>query len=56
VVLTALVVVFLVRASRRAKAAKELLGGRFAGILTTDRWSSYRGVDTARRQLLPPYQ
>jgi transposase len=51
VAVTALVTVFAVRASRSAKAAKELLGEHFAGILTTDRWSSYRWVDTARRQL-----
>lgn len=51
VAVTALVTVFAVRVSRGAKAAKELLGERFAGILTTDRWSSYRWVDTARRQL-----
>jgi transposase len=48
---TAFVTVFLVRVSRGAKAAKDLLGERFAGILTTDRWASYNWVDAARRQL-----
>jgi transposase len=48
---TALVTVFLVRATRGAKAAKELLGDTFAGILTTDRWASYRWVAAERRQL-----
>ena len=48
---TAQVTVFLVRASRGAKAAKELLGESFAGILTTDRWASYNWVDASRRQL-----
>ena len=48
---TALVTVFLVRTRRNAKAAKELLGAAFAGILTTDRWASYNWVATERRQL-----
>ena len=48
---TALVTVFLVRVGRNTKAAKELLGETFSGILTTDRWGSYNWVDTARRQL-----
>jgi len=42
---------FLVRASRGAKVAKELLGAAFAGILVSDRWSAYSWVDVARRQL-----
>jgi len=42
---------FLIRASRGAKVAKELLGATFAGILVSDRWSAYAWVDTARRQL-----
>jgi transposase len=48
---TALVTVFVVRVSRGAKAAKELLGEAFCGILTTDRWASYNWVQAARRQL-----
>lgn len=43
--------VFLLRASRGAKVAKELLGSAFAGILISDRWSAYTWVDVARRQL-----
>jgi transposase len=42
---------FLIRTSRGAKVAKELLGAAFAGILVTDRWSAYAWVDVARRQL-----
>jgi transposase len=42
---------FLIRASRGAKVAKELLGAAFAGILISDRWSAYAWVDVARRQL-----
>lgn len=42
---------FLIRLSRGAKVAKELLGATFAGILISDRWSAYSWVDTARRQL-----
>lgn len=43
--------VFLIRASRGAQVAKELLGAAFSGILVTDRWSGYAWVDVARRQL-----
>jgi len=42
---------FLIRASRSAKVAQELLGAAFAGILVSDRWSGYAWVDTAHRQL-----
>jgi transposase len=42
---------FLIRARRSAKVAKELLGAAFAGILVSDRWSAYGWVDVARRQL-----
>lgn len=48
---TALVSVFLVRCSRGAKVAKELLGEKFKGILVSDRWPGYNWVDAARRQL-----
>jgi transposase len=48
---TSLVSVFLIRASRGAESAKELLGAAFAGILVSDRWSAYTWVDAARRQL-----
>jgi len=42
---------FVIRASRGAKVAQELLGPTFSGILVSDRWSAYAWVDTARRQL-----
>lgn len=48
---TSLVTVFLIRTSRAAKVAKELLGDKFAGILVSDRYSAYSWVDAARRQL-----
>jgi transposase len=34
------VAVFLIRPSRGAKVAKELLGEKFAGFLNSDRWGS----------------
>jgi transposase len=46
-----LVTVFLIRTSRGARAAKDLLGESFRGILTTDRWVSYSFVATTMRQL-----
>jgi len=51
VALTGHLALFLIRASRGAKVAKELLGEAFAGILVSDRWSAYAWVDLARRQL-----
>jgi len=48
---TACVTVFMIRFSRGAEAAKELLGEAFRGILVSDRWSAYNWVSTARRQL-----
>ncbi len=51
VVVTSLVTVFLIRASRGAKVAKELLGTSFRGVLTTDRWASYNWVASTMRQL-----
>lgn len=51
VAVTGLVTVFLVRTSRSAAAAKDLLGETFRGILISDRWSSYNWIDTSRRQL-----
>lgn len=41
VAVTAWVTVFVVRLSRGAKVAEELLGERFCGILVTERWSAY---------------
>jgi transposase len=45
------VTVFVVRRSRRAKVAQELLGERFWGWLVTDRWSAYTWYPSWRRQL-----
>lgn len=45
------VAVFLVRASRGAKVAMELLGEAFSGLLVSDRWAGYNWVATLRRQL-----
>ena len=49
--ITAHLAVFLIRTSRGAQVAKELLGATFAGILISDRWSAYAWVDVTRRQL-----
>ena len=46
-----LVTVFMVRASRGAVVAKELIGETFRGVLTTDRYASYSWVTPAMRQL-----
>lgn len=46
-----LVTVFLIHASRGAKAAKALLGEAFEGLLSTDRWASYNWVAATQRQL-----
>jgi transposase len=48
---TAHLALFLIRKSRGAKVAKELLGAAFRGILVSDRWHAYVWVDVARRQL-----
>jgi transposase len=48
---TAWVTVFVVRRSRSAKVAQELLGEQFWGYLVTDRWSAYTWYPTWRRQL-----
>jgi len=48
---TKLVAVFLVRSSRGAIVAKELLGAAFQGILVSDRWNGYNWVPAERRQL-----
>lgn len=48
---TAWVTVFVVRRSRSAKVAQELLGERFWGWLVTDRWSAYTWYPTWRRQV-----
>jgi len=48
---TAYVTVFVVRLSRRAKVAQELLGEPFWGWWVTDRWSAYTWYPSWRRQL-----
>jgi transposase len=48
---TGTLAVFLIRARRSTKVAKELLGAAFAGFLVSDRWRAYLWVDVARRQL-----
>ena len=48
--ITAHLALFLIRTSRGAKVAKELLGTAYAGILISDRWSAYAWVDVARRR------
>jgi transposase len=45
------VAVFLIRPSRGAEVAKELLGEKFAGYLNSDRWVGYDWVDILRRQI-----
>lgn len=51
VAVTTWVTVFLVRLSRGAKVAQELLGERFCGTLVTDRWSAYTWYPTRWRQI-----
>jgi transposase len=48
---TAYVTVFVVRLSRGAIVAHELLGERFWGWLVTDRWSAYTWYPVWRRQV-----
>jgi transposase len=48
---TAGVTVCVVRLSRRAAVAHELLGERFWGYVVTDRWSAYTWYPTWRRQV-----
>jgi transposase len=50
-VVTPLVTVFVVAASRGSGVIKGLLGEAFAGILGSDRWSAYGWLDLACRQL-----
>ena len=51
VAVTAWVTVFVVRRSRGAKVAQELLGERFCGTLVTDRWSASTWYPTRWRQV-----
>jgi transposase len=48
---TALVGVFIIRFSRAAAVAKELLGEGFQGRLVSDRWSAYEWVAAVYRQI-----
>ena len=48
---TALVSVFLVRASRGSKVVCELLGQTFKGVVGSDRWSAYSFLPLRRRQV-----
>jgi transposase len=50
-VVTPLATVFVIASSRGSQVIKGLLGGAFAGILGSDRWSAYAWLDLARRQL-----
>jgi transposase len=51
VAVTPWVTVFLIRLSRGAVVAKELLGEGFAGYLVSDRWSGYNWVELRQRQV-----
>ncbi len=51
VAVTTWVTVFVVRLSRGATVAQDLLGERFCGILVTDRWSAYTWYPTRWRQV-----
>jgi transposase len=51
VAVTAWVTVFVVRLSRGAKVAQEVLGEQLCGILVTDRWSAYTWYPTRWRQV-----
>ena len=48
---TPLVTVFMLAVTRGAKAAKQLLGETFEGILGSDRWGGYNWIDRERRQV-----
>lgn len=48
---TTWVSVFLIRCSRGAEVAKELLGENFRGWLVSDGWHAYTWVEVLRRQL-----
>jgi transposase len=51
VAVSGVVTVFLIRPSRGAKVAKELVGGGFAGHAVSDRWSAYLWLKSVLRQL-----
>jgi transposase len=51
VFIASLVAVFIIRPSRSAQVAKDFLGAKFKGILSTDRWSAYAWLAVIFRQL-----
>lgn len=51
VIVTQVGTMFLLRLSRGAQVAKELLSEAFGGIVGTDRWSGYNFLATERRQV-----
>jgi len=51
VAVTALVSVFLMRATRGSPGAKDLRGPTYGGIVGSDRWSGYTWIDPTQRQL-----
>jgi hypothetical protein len=48
---TTLVTVFVLVATRSAAGLKRLLGENFEGIVGSDRWSAYRGLNPLHRQI-----
>lgn len=48
---TTLVTVFVLVGTRSAWGLKRLLGADFQGIVGSDRWSAYQGLDPLRRQI-----
>jgi transposase len=48
---TSMVAVFMIRRSRAATVARELLGDVFQGVLNSDRWSAYNWIRVDRRQI-----
>lgn len=47
---TPLITLFMIRLSRGAKVAKELVGDAYRGVANSDRWSGYRWLPIRRRQ------
>jgi transposase len=51
VAVTATAVYFLVHIRRSREALHALLGGPPLGVIVSDRWSAYQGIDLSRRQI-----
>lgn len=51
VVVTPIATMFLLRLSRGAQVAKELLGETFCGVVGSDRWSGYNWIAPQKRQV-----